>query len=181
MFPPPLAMIATPPLLYLVLTLSLTGSPAQTAGAQPRLCRGDAGSGVANPAVAAKIAQISWLAGLWVGTTGSEERWTTAASGSMIGVSRTLRKGEMLEFEFLCIVERGGTLVYQAMPGGRMPATDFTLAGIEAAAVTFENQAHDFPKRIRYSLQPDGTLEATTTGAPGSRTFTFRFKRSPEP
>ena len=109
-----------------------------------------------------------------------EQRWTTAASGSMIGTGRTLRKGEMVEFEFLCIVERGGTLVYQAMPGGRMPATDFTLSAIEPASVTFENPAHDFPKRIRYSLQPDGTLEAVTSGAPGSKSFTFRFKR-PEP
>ena len=166
------------PLLHWALSLWLAAMPAQATGAEPRLCRGDAGPRTsAKPAAEADIAQISWLAGSWVGATGSEERWTGAASGSMIGVGRTLRKGEMVEFEFLCIVERGGTLVYQAMPGGRMPATEFTLSGIDPTAVTFENPAHDFPKKIRYSLQPDGTLEAVTSGAPGSRTFTFRFKR----
>ena len=33
----------------------------------------------------------------------------------------------MTAFEFLCIVERNGGLVYTAMPNARMPATDFTL------------------------------------------------------
>ena len=171
-------MIAASPLLHSALSLWLVAAPPQTASAEPRLCRGDSSPRPSAPsAAAANIAQISWLAGSWVGPTGSEERWTAAASGSMIGVSRTLRKGEMVEFEFLCIVERGGTLVYQAMPGGRMPATEFTLSQIDSASATFENPAHDFPKKIRYSQQPDGTLEAVTSGAPGSRTFTFRFKR----
>jgi hypothetical protein len=167
-------MIAATPLLILWQVVASV----QAVGPEARLCRGEAGPHPsASPAVAARIDQISWLAGSWVGPTGSEERWTSAASGSMIGVGRTLRKGDMVEFEFLCIVERGGTLIYQAMPGGRMPATEFTLAAIEPAGATFENPAHDFPKRIRYSLQPDGTLEAVTSGAPGSRSITFRFKR----
>ena len=165
-------------MLYSILTIWLAAAPVQTGASEARLCRGDAGPRPsAAPAVSAPIARISWLVGSWVGASGSEERWTTPASGSMIGVGRTLRKGEMVEFEFLCIVERGGTLVYQAMPGARMPATEFTLSAIEPAAVTFENPTHDFPKRIRYSLQPDGTLEAVTSGEPGSRSFTFRFKR----
>ena len=167
-------------LLHAVLTLWLAVPTPDVAGAELRLCRPDAAAasnGQRKPGTAT-IAQLSWLAGLWVGTTGSEERWTTAASGSMLGVGRTLRKGEMVDFEFLCIVERGGTLVYQAMPAGRTPATDFTLTAIEAASVTFENPTHDFPKRIQYSLQPDGTLEAVTSGAPGSRAVTFRFKRA---
>lgn len=95
----------------------------------------------------------------------------------MFGVSRTLRKNVLTEFEFLCIVERGGGLVYQAMPNGRSPATDFTMTHIEANSVTFENPAHDFPKSIRYALRPDGTLEAVVSGAPGSRSLTFTFRR----
>ena len=96
----------------------------------------------------------------------------------MFGVSRTLRDGALREFEFLCIVERGGGLTYQAMPNGRSPATDFTMTRIEANSVTFENPAHDFPKAIRYALRADGTLEAIVSGAPGARSLTFTFKRS---
>ena len=170
--------MSTPSLLHALFAWSLAAPAPDAAAAQARVCRADPSSAAQAASTAASIAQLSWLTGLWVGSTGSEERWTTAASGAMLGVGRTLQKGEMVDFEFLCIVQRGATLVYQAMPGGRTPATEFTLAAIDPAAVTFENPSHDFPKRIRYSLQPDGTLEAVTSGAPGSRSFTFRFKRA---
>ena len=98
----------------------------------------------------------------------------------MFAVSRTLRNNVLTEFEFLCIVERGGGLVYQAMPNGRSPATDFRMTRIDANSVTFENPAHDFPKSIRYSLRADGMLEAVASGAPGGRSITFAFKRSGE-
>ena len=52
----------------------------------------------------------------------------------------------MSAFEFLCIVERDGGLVYQAMPNGRSPATDFTLTTIDADNAIFENPAHDYPE-----------------------------------
>ena len=78
----------------------------------------------------------------------------------MLAVSRTLRDGLMSAFEFLCIVERDGGLVYTAMPNGRTPATDFTLTKIDDTSATFENPAHDFPKMIRYTKRPDGSLEA---------------------
>ena len=127
----------------------------------------------------ATIAHLAWLSGVWVGASGSEERWTPSASGAMMAVSRTIRAGVVSEFEFLCIVERGGGLVYQAMPNGRSPATDFTLTRIEPAGATFENPSHDFPKSIRYTLQADGTLEAVVGGDPSQRAITFKFKKQP--
>jgi hypothetical protein len=131
------------------------------------------------PKVAARIAQVGWMAGEWTAASGSEERWSTPAGGSMLAVSRTLRNGVMTAFEFLCIVERAGGLVYQAMPNGRMPATDFTLTAIEANSATFENAAHDFPKMIRYMLRTDGTLEAVISGDPKQPSITFTFKKQP--
>jgi hypothetical protein len=129
----------------------------------------------------ATIAQVAWIPGVWIGTSGAmtfEERWTPAAGGSMIGVSRTIRDGVISAFEFLCIVERNGGLVYQAMPNGRSPATDFTLTKIDADTAVFENPAHDFPKVIRYTKRADGALEATVSGGDGaSKPQTFVFKR----
>jgi hypothetical protein len=95
----------------------------------------------------------------------------------MMAISRTLRNGNMNAFEFLCIVERGGGLVYQAMPNGRQPATDFVLTTIEENSLTFENPAHDFPTTIRYALTPDGTLEAVVGGSEGQKPLVFRFRR----
>src|SRR5262245_3050529 len=82
---------------------------------------------------AATIADAAWIAGVWSGLNGTstvEERWTPAASGGMIGVGRTLRGAALTGFEFLCIAERNGTLVYAAMPDARFPATFFTLSSI---------------------------------------------------
>jgi hypothetical protein len=128
----------------------------------------------------ATIGQIAWLAGVWTGTLGQndiEERWTPSAGGSMLAISRTIRGGVMNAFEFLCIVEREGGVVYSAMPNGRTPATDFWLTAVDAASATFENPAHDFPKKIRYALRPDGSLEATISGERGQGAQTFVFKR----
>jgi hypothetical protein len=130
--------------------------------------------------VQATIGQVDWLGGTWIGTTGTsefEERWTPAAGGSMLAVARSLRNGQLNSFEFLCIVQRSGGLVYQAMPNGRQPATDFALTKMDGKSLRFENPAHDFPKAITYTLQADGTLEAVISGTEKQKPQTFRFKR----
>jgi hypothetical protein len=124
---------------------------------------------------AATIADAEWIAGTWwkdpATPTGSatEERWTPPAGGSMLGTARTITKTSMPAFEFLCIVERDGSLVYTAMPNGRSPATDFVLTQLTPDSLTFENPQHDFPKVIKYSKKADGSLETAISGAPGSR------------
>ena len=134
----------------------------------------------APPVAPARIGQVGWIAGDWINVTANgsvEERWSTPAGGGMIATSRTLRGTDvMTAFEFLCISERDGTLVYTAMPNAS-PATDFTLTKIDADSATFENPAHDFPKMIRYARRPDGGLDATISGGPTSKPTTFSFKR----
>ena len=132
-------------------------------------------------AAQATIAQVEWITGVWAGTSGTraiEERWLPAASGSMLATSRTLLGGSgvMVAFEFLCIVERDGGLMYTAMPNAAAP-TDFVLTKIDADSATFENPAHDFPKMIRYVRKPDGTMEATISGDAPRRPTTFVFKK----
>jgi Domain of unknown function (DUF6265) len=134
----------------------------------------------APPKAPATIAQVAWIAGVWVGTNGqisSEERWTPVAGGSMIAVARTLRNGVMSAFEFLCINERAGSLVYSAMPNGRSPATHFTLTAVTTDSATFENPAHDYPKMIRYTKRADGSLETTISGEGGQRAQSSVLKR----
>jgi hypothetical protein len=137
----------------------------------------DAPAGQKTPAT---IAQVAWIAGVWIGATGSttvEERWTPAAGGSMLATARTLRGTVMASFEFLCIAERGGGLVYTAMPNARSPATHFTLTAVTADSATFENPAHDFPKVIKYTRRPDGSLETTVSGDARQRPQTVVLKK----
>jgi hypothetical protein len=129
------------------------------------------------PAARATLTQLAWLAGTWSGSNGPlafEERWTPAAGGAMLAVSRTLKGNRMVAFEFLRIIERDGTLVYIAQPNGR-PPTEFTLTAITADSATFENPVHDFPKKIRYSKRADGSLEAHVSDG-GQKAEVFVFK-----
>jgi Domain of unknown function (DUF6265) len=128
----------------------------------------------------ATVVQLAWLAGTWSGGDGPvsvEERWTTPAGGAMLAVSRTLKGDRMVAFEFLRIVERDGSLVYIAQPGGR-PPTEFALTSISADSATFENPTHDFPKMIRYSRRADGSLEARVSDG-NQKGETFLFKKTP--
>lgn len=136
-----------------------------------------AGTG-ATPA-AATIADVAWIGGVWVGGGNAviEERWTPPSGGSMLAISRTMRNNAMTAFEFLCIAERNGGLVYTAMPNARTPPTDFTLTKVTPDSATFENPAHDFPKMIRYSKLPDGSLETQVAGADGARPVTVVLKK----
>ena len=134
------------------------------------------------PPVRAKAAQLEWLGGTWSGVNANgttfEERWTPPTGGSMLAISRTVRNtGVLNAFEFLCIVERNGGLVYQAMPNGRSPATDFTLTQMTATSLTFENPGHDFPKKIVYTLGSDGTLEAVISGTDTQKPLRYRWKK----
>jgi hypothetical protein len=134
----------------------------------------------ARPAPAsASLKQLAWLPGEWSGVKGRasiEERWTPAAGGAMLAVSRTIAGDRLVAFEFLRIVERDGGLVYIAQPNGR-PPTEFVLTKIDAGSATFENPDHDFPKAIRYARRDDKSLEATISGANGDKAQSFVFTR----
>jgi hypothetical protein len=127
----------------------------------------------------AMIDAMSWLVGDWVGTVGGnnvEERWTAAAGGAMIGSSRSTRGTSMVEFEFLCIAQRAGGLVYTAMPNGS-GTTDFLSTKVSSDSITFENPEHDFPRSIVYTKNAEGGVDVVVSGAPGQRALTYSFKK----
>ncbi|MCZ6837068.1 MAG: DUF6265 family protein [Planctomycetota bacterium] len=127
----------------------------------------------------ATIADLTWLADAWVGTrrTASiEERWTPPLGGAMLGVSRTVKGGSMVAFEYLRIVERDGGLVYVAQPGGH-PPTEFVLTELGTTSAVFENPRHDSPQRIVYELSAEGSLSASIGFAKGGRPQRFEFTR----
>ena len=117
------------------------------------------------------IDELGWLAGCWahVGRDeGSVEPWLPPAGGAMLAVSRIIRDGRMVSYEFLRVEEtRDGSLRLIAMPVGQA-ATAFALATIGDKLVVFENPDHDFPQRLRYRLvDPDrllATAEADSDG-----------------
>lgn len=127
----------------------------------------------------ATIADVDWVTGDWVGTRGSssiEERWGPPLGGALLGVSRTVKNGKMVAFEYLRIVERGGGLVYIAQPGGAAP-TEFVLTDLNGGFAVFENPRHDSPQRIIYELLDEDSMSASIGFIHGGRGTRFDYTR----
>lgn len=128
------------------------------------------------------VGGMSWMTGRWSyvdGAPGSGEQWMAPAAGTMLGMSRTVRDGKTVAFEFLRIAEDDkGTLALHALPSGQQ-ATTFNLLRQSASEVVFENPDHDFPQRVIYRLSPGpmlvGRIEGTVNGE--ARSVDFPMKK----
>lgn len=133
----------------------------------------------------ASIADFAWLAGCWVASVRGrhvDEMWMKPAAGIMLGTARNipLGKGGALEFEFTQIREdKDGSIYYIAKPSGQAEAS-FKLIKLENREAVFENLKHDFPQRVIYRLESEGSLfarvEATVDGQ--VKGIDYPYKRS---
>ena len=98
----------------------------------------------------------------------------------MLGMSRTVRQGRTVAFEFMQVREHAEAgLVFIAQPSGRPPTT-FRLLKLGAAEAVFENLEIDFPQRVRYARLSDSHLAASIEGQPHGqpRRIDFAFTRA---
>lgn len=115
----------------------------------------------------ADLNKLAWMSGSWVSHSEgrqSEEHWTQPDAGTMFGVSRTISGGRTTFFEYLRIERTVDGIVYQASPKGRNPPTPFKLISCENKKVVFENPGHDFPQRVIYWRNTDGSMSARIEG-----------------
>lgn len=145
-------------------------------------CRG----GTAAEPQDSSVALLSWLAGCWESARGDrrvEEQWMAPRGGTMLGMSRTVTGTRTSEFEFMHIREQEGRLVFTARPSGQGEAS-FPSIELTTSKVVFENAAHDFPQRIIYRLDGDGSLAARIEGVQGGEArgvdFPMRPAKCPE-
>ena len=128
---------------------------------------------------APKIEGLAWISGDWQSAAGGraqfEEHWTLPAGDTMIGMGRTVAGGKTVEFEFLRIEQRGDDIYYVANPNGNCPQTDFKLTRLTPQEVIFENPTHDFPKRVMYRKNSDGSLLASIDGGEGTKSQSFPY------
>ena len=128
------------------------------------------------------ITALAWLAGCWApekGDPGSLEHWLPPAGGTMLGVSRTVKNGQTVEFEFMQLrVNAEGKLVFIALPSGQKETT-FIASSVGPSSVTFENPQHDFPQKVSYRLESSGRLIGRIEGNRGGtlRGIDFPMRR----
>ncbi len=113
------------------------------------------------------FAPVAWLAGCWNPQgreAGSTEQWMAPAGGAMLGMTRIVKNGRVVEFEFMQLrADAEGRLSFIAQPQGR-PPTEFRLARQGEAEAVFENPGHDFPQRVIYRRTAPDRLLARIEG-----------------
>lgn len=115
----------------------------------------------------AGLGEAHFLAGHWSTAPTregdrTEEHWTPASAGTMLGVSRTIRGGRTVFHEFVRIERTPEGIFYVARPSGQSE-TRFRLVESGAGRLVFENPEHDFPTRITY-LRTAGGITARIQG-----------------
>lgn len=121
---------------------------------------------------------LHWLAGRWCSDTPgrwSEEWWTDARAGLMLGLHREVDEGRLAGFEFLRIEIDDGAAVYQAQPGGKQ-AVPFPLVEAGPSYAVFANPDHDYPKRLRYQRRGNA-LKASVDDGLGGQILHFDWTR----
>lgn len=116
----------------------------------------------------ATLADLAFMAGCWrgdfAGGAALEEVYTTPSENLILGLSRFLRGGRAVQFEFSRITADSTGITLLPFPGGEPSEHAFRLTSLQAASATFEAPEHDFPKRIRYARAEDGALTARIDG-----------------
>jgi len=127
--------------------------------------------------------QFAWLSGNWTleeGATRTDEIWTTPSSNLMLGMSRTLKAGKTVAFEFVSLQKRDDGVYYVAQPSGR-PPVDFRLASYVDGVAVFVNPGHaDHLQRIVYRRNADGSLTARIEGSNNGKAFAadYAYRRA---
>jgi hypothetical protein len=115
------------------------------------------------------IGALDWLAGCWQGGDGGqliEEHWMPPRGGTLLGLSRTVTTGRTTAYEFLEIHQQADGLVYVARPAGREEMRFTLVRGATRVAheAVFERSGVEFPQRLVYRQQPDGSLYTRLEG-----------------
>jgi hypothetical protein len=129
------------------------------------------------------LQDLAWIAGHWRIEQGDrlvDEQWMQPAAGLMMGMARNIQAGKVREYEFTLLrQEPNGDIFYVASPS-KQAETSFKLTSLSGGTAVFENPEHDFPKKIVYARQADGSLLAAIEG-PGRdgkpRRVEYPFKR----
>jgi hypothetical protein len=110
------------------------------------------------------LAPLAFMAGCWAeGPDGLHEQFTAPTANLVLGTSRFLRGGGVVEFEFHTIRPGESGPILTPHPGGRA-SVSFAADSIAPGYVAWANPEHDFPQKIIYDGREEGALRATIEG-----------------
>lgn len=134
---------------------------------------------IAFPLFAGDIEKLAFMAGCWTGP-GTFEMWMKPDGGAVLGAGRTIKDYKVVATEFFSVSETADTVILNVQLRLAEKTTPFRAKEITESSVTFENPEHDYPQRIIYRKQADGSLlgriEGTQNGKP--RAIDYPMKRA---
>lgn len=117
------------------------------------------------------LADVAFMSGCWRGEYAPgrsiEEFYSTPSANVMVGTTRYLNGNRVTMFEF-SLIHADSTGVYLTPhPRGSRSEHSFRLTRVEAGPTAyFEAPEHDYPKRIIYRRNADGSNTARIDGGP---------------
>jgi uncharacterized protein DUF6265 len=134
-----------------------------------------AGAGL--PTLAPALGPTAWLAGRWASEDGASQETWFASGPVLVGVGFSAEAGTTSFWEAMSVDADDGIVRYRAMPRGR-EATAFELEDAGPGRASFENAAHDAPKRVVYERR-GGRLEAQLFGEGAAPSASFSWVERP--
>lgn len=125
---------------------------------------------VATPALAQTLTfrDLAFMSGCWTTAKDAAEDYrecfTAPYAGMIQGSSQLAKDGKTTSFEFSVIAEKDGKITYAPFFNGKAMSV-FTLTAQDKTSAVFENPANDFPKKVIYRKNADGSLTARIEGA----------------
>jgi hypothetical protein len=167
------------PLSSVLILLAARSAAACAQAAQPA----PSATSSPHPAAGSRVSDLAFMAGCWRGVTRSgttiEEFYTAPSANLIVGVTRYVRDGRAVDFEFTRIDQTDSGAVITPHPKG-VRSVSFAPKVLESNRVVWENPAHDFPQRIVYTRVAADTLVARIEGKTprGERSLEWRMTRA---
>lgn len=112
---------------------------------------------------------VAWLSGCWKAKPNESrfnnmEQWSKPFGNAILGVGAELKGGQVASWEHMKM-EAGndGKIQLTIKPHNQKEVT-FTLTSEKAEVLSFENPKNDFPQKVTYRREKDGSLEIRIDG-----------------
>jgi hypothetical protein len=166
------------------LLLAAVAWPAAAAGETPE-APAPAARQSAAAAPAPTLAGLEFMSGCWRSGAGEgyfEEIYTRPTPNLMLGLSIYVREGRAVGYELTRVAVEGGRVVLTPYPDGERSPHGFALTTLGEDEAIFEAPEHDYPKRILYRRNTDGSRWARIDGGPAdAEGQEWRFVAAPCP
>jgi len=114
-----------------------------------------------------KLSKLDFLIGTWK-TENKEnyEQWEKNENNSFVGSSYKMENGQKVIWENLSIKLLGDEIFYEATVADQNEGKtiQFSLNEETKSYFSFENEKHDFPKKIQYKIVSNDKVEVTVLG-----------------